>query len=106
MSVTDATDESAGLYEPNAEDFRALADNIPVLCWIARADGWIFWYNSRWYEYTGATADEMRGWGWQSVHDPEALPGVVERWRQSIATGNAFEMVFRSRAPTGNIARS
>ena len=33
--------------------FRTLAENIPILCWMARPDGEVFWYNPRWYEYTG-----------------------------------------------------
>jgi PAS domain S-box-containing protein len=74
--------------------FRNLANAIPQLCWMANADGWIFWYNERWYEYTGTTPKQMEGWGWQSVHDPEALPQVMERWTGSIATGNPFEMEF------------
>ena len=53
------------------EQFRTLADNIPQLAWMARPDGWIFWYNRRWYEYTGTTLEQMEGWGWQAVHDPE-----------------------------------
>jgi PAS domain S-box-containing protein len=61
---------------------------------MADADGHIFWYNRRWYEYTGTTPEAVLGWGWQSVHDPEVLPKVVERWKASIATGKSFEMVF------------
>ena len=38
-----------------AEDGSALADNIPQLAWMTRPDGSSFWYNHRWYEYTGAT---------------------------------------------------
>jgi PAS domain-containing protein len=34
-------------------EFRKLADNIPTLCWIADAQGYIVWYNRRWYQYTG-----------------------------------------------------
>jgi|GEM_PF-209352 len=73
---------------------RLLADTIPQLAWMARPDGHIFWYNRRWYEYTGTTPDEMDGWGWQSVHDPVQLPSVLERWKASIDTGEPFEMVF------------
>ena len=76
------------------EQFRTLADAIPQLCWTANADGWITWYNQRWYEYTGTTPEQMEGWGWQSVHDPQVLPDVVERWQASIATGKPFDMVF------------
>ncbi len=82
--------------------FRALADNIPVLCWMADASGSIYWYNSRWYEFTGTTEDMMKGWGWQSVHDPEVLPQVLEKWRGAIAKGIPFEMVFPLKGADGN----
>jgi PAS domain S-box-containing protein len=83
------------------EQFRNLANAIPQLCWMANADGWLFWYNERWYEYTGTTPQQMEGWGWQSVHDPEALPLVMERWKDSIATGKPFDMVFPLRRADG-----
>ncbi|MGI8884103.1 MAG: hybrid sensor histidine kinase/response regulator, partial [Pyrinomonadaceae bacterium] len=76
------------------EQLRALADSIPQLAWMAEPDGFIFWYNRRWYEYTGTTPEEMEGWGWQSVHDAEMLPAVLERWQASIRTGEPFEMEF------------
>ena len=44
---------------------RRLADTIPQLAWMAKPDGHIFWYNRRWYEYTGTTTQAMEGWGWQ-----------------------------------------
>ena len=81
--------------------FRDLADSMPQLAWMARADGWVFWFNKGWYEYTGASPAEMEGWGWQSVHDPGTLPKVLERWRRSIATGERFEMVFPLRGADG-----
>lgn len=81
--------------------FRTMADAIPQLAWVAKADGWIYWYNQRWYQYTGTTPDQMEGWGWQSVHDPAELPKVLERWRASIATGEPFDMVFPLRGADG-----
>ncbi|MGC1452363.1 MAG: PAS domain S-box protein [Candidatus Sulfotelmatobacter sp.] len=83
------------------EQFRTLAEAIPQLCWMAHADGHIFWYNQRWYTYTGTTPEQMEGWGWQSVHDPQALPLVLERWKTSIATGEPFNMVFPIKASNG-----
>jgi PAS domain S-box-containing protein len=83
------------------EKFRTLADNIPTLAWMAHADGHIFWYNRRWYDYTGTTRESQEGWGWQSVHDPDELPRVVERWKQTLATGEPFEMVFPLRGADG-----
>jgi len=82
-------------------EFHLLADSIPELCWMARGDGHIFWYNARWYEYTGTTPEQMEGWGWQSVHDPEILPSVLERWKASLAMGQTFEMEFPLRGADG-----
>jgi PAS domain S-box-containing protein len=83
------------------EQFRALADSIPNLAWWANGDGYITWYNRRWYEYTGTTPEQMEGWGWQSVHDPKVLGKVLERWKASIATGQPFDMEFPLRGADG-----
>ena len=81
--------------------FRIMANALPQLAWMAREDGWVFWYNDRWYDYTGASAADMEGWGWQAVHDPRLLPEMLDRWGRSIATGTAFEMVFPLRGKDG-----
>jgi PAS domain S-box-containing protein len=83
------------------DDFRLLAENLPSLCWMANADGYIFWYNKRWHGYCGTTPQEMEGWGWQSVQDPEMLSSVLDRWQTSIATGQRFEMVFPLKGADG-----
>jgi two-component system, sensor histidine kinase PdtaS len=94
---------SAMLYSDNIDDtqFRLLAENIPTLCWMASADGYIFWYNRRWHDYCGSTPEQMAGWGWQSVHDPDILPAVMERWTGCIAAGTPFEMTFPLRGADG-----
>ena len=65
------------------------------------ADGWIYWYNRHWYEYTGTTPESQEGWGWESVHDPKELPAVMERWQASLASGQPFEMVFPLKGADG-----
>jgi PAS domain S-box-containing protein len=86
----------------NERRFRTLANSIPQLAWTANPDGWIYWYNDRWYEYTGTTPEQMEGWGWQSVHDPNELPRVLEEWRHSISTGTMFDMAFPLKGADGN----
>jgi PAS domain S-box-containing protein len=93
--------QAEGALRESEEKLRLLADTIPQLAWMAAPDGHIFWYNQRWYDFTGTTPDAMEGWGWQSVHDPEVLPAVLERWRHSIATGEPFDMVFPLRGSDG-----
>ncbi len=83
------------------ELFRKLAENIPALCWIADASGYISWYNPLWYQYTGTTPAQMEGWGWQSVHDPRTLGAVLEQWSHAISSAQPFEMVFPIRGADG-----
>jgi len=83
------------------ERFQTMANSIPQLAWMAEPDGHIFWYNRRWFEFTGTTAEQMQGWGWQTVHDPEILPRVIDRWKSAIAAGSHFEMEFPLRAADG-----
>jgi PAS domain S-box-containing protein len=83
------------------EQFRTLANSIPQLVWMANSDGWIVWYNDRWYEYTGTTQEQMEGDGWHRVHDPAVLPDVVARWNDSVRTGQPFEMTFPLRGADG-----
>ena len=83
------------------ERFQALANGIPQLACMAEADGHIFWYNQRWYDYTGTTCEQTERWGWQSIQDPEMLPKVMERWQESLASGEPFDMEFPLRGADG-----
>jgi PAS domain S-box-containing protein len=83
------------------EQFRTLANSVPQLVWMANSDGWIVWYNDRWYEYTGTTPEQMEGDGWHRVHDPAVLPEVVARWNESVRTGKLFDMTFPLRGADG-----
>jgi PAS domain S-box-containing protein len=98
--ITERKQAQAALQE-SEKRFRTMANSMSQLAWIAKADGFIFWYNQRWYDYTGTTPEQMEGWGWQSVHDPKALPNVMENWKGAIASGRPFEMEFPLRGANG-----
>ena len=83
------------------EQFRTMADSLPQLAWMADDQGSIYWYNRRWYEYTGTTLDEMRGWGWRKVHHPDHVDRVVERISHSWETGEPWEDSFPLRGADG-----
>ncbi len=83
------------------ERFRTLADNMSQLAWMADESGWIFWYNKRWFDYTGTTLEEMEGWGWREVHHPEHVDRVVEHVQRSWETGEPWEDTFPLRGRDG-----
>ncbi len=103
VNYRDITDRKAAEESLRAseERFRAMANSMSQLAWIASADGAIHWYNQRWYEYTGATPAEMEGWGWQRVHDPERLPAVLAAWEVAIAAGTPLDIEFPLRGADG-----
>jgi PAS domain S-box-containing protein len=87
------------------QQLKTLADSIPQLVWMAEPSGFVFWFNRRWYEYTGTSFDEVQGWGWQAVHDPEVLPRVLDLWRKSLHAGSPNEMEFPLRGADGAFRR-
>ena len=97
----DALRTSRAELEDSERRFRVLAEAIPVMCFSADANGWIDWYNQRWYEFTGQSPSDALGWGWQAVHHPEDFLEVMQRWPHSLATGEPFEMEFRLRRKDG-----
>lgn len=74
-------------------------------CWIADADGRIFWYNTRWLAYTGTRMSEVVGDGWHRVHKPDYLPTVVAKFAAGLASGEAFEMRCPLRGSDGVFRR-
>ena len=87
--------------QESEERFRMLADNMAQLAWIARPDGHIFWYNKRWYDFTGTTLAQMEGWGWRSVHHPDHVDRVVRSFREAIDAAQDWEDTFPMRGADG-----
>lgn len=100
MDITEALQAKEALRESHRQ-LHQLANSIPQLAWMADASGHIHWYNDRWYEYTGTAVDGVSGWSWEDCHHPETLPAVLEKWRNSIATGVRFEMTFPLKGTDG-----
>jgi PAS domain S-box-containing protein len=74
--------------------FQTLADNIAQLAWMADAAGFTFWYNKRWFDYTGQTLEQMQRSGWDAVHHPDHHDRVRDKWRQALSDGRSFEDTY------------
>ena len=89
------------LIRESEEKFRNLANSISQFAWMADASGYIFWFNERWFEYTGTTLEEMQGWDWQKVHHPAEVERVTLKFKRHIASGEIWEDTFPLRSKTG-----
>src|SRR6266852_3935273 len=80
-----------------AQDIRLVIDTIPALAWSARSDGSADFFNQRWLDYTGLSAEHARGWGWTVALHPDDLNGLVDYWRSVLASGEPGEIEGRLR---------
>jgi PAS domain S-box-containing protein len=87
--------------EESERQFRTLADNMSQLAWIAEPAGRIYWYNERWYSYTGTSHEAMMALGWRSLHHPDHRQRVETRLQRCFATGSLWEDTFPLRGKDG-----
>jgi PAS domain S-box-containing protein len=80
-----------------AEDIRRVFDTIPTLAWSARSDGSADFFNRRWLDYTGLSAEQACDWGWAIAVHPDDLNGLVDYWRSVLASREPGEIEARLR---------
>jgi PAS domain-containing protein len=74
-----------GSEEPgDVQDIRLVVDTIPTLAWSARPDGSAEFFNQRWLDYTGLSAKQALGSGWEVAIHPDDLPRILETFRQAL----------------------
>jgi PAS domain S-box-containing protein len=81
--------------------YRALADAMPLLVWLATPDGNGFYYNQRYLHYTGLSTGEIGSEGWFDLIHPNERETAIARWEASLANGFPYEIEFRLRRHDG-----
>lgn len=81
--------------------FRALADSMPQMVWSTRPDGHHDYYNAQWYEFTGVPVGSTDGEGWNGMFHPDDQDRAWARWRQSLESGEPYEIEYRLRHHSG-----
>ena len=81
--------------------WRQIIDNIPGLVATMSPMGEVEFVNQQILEYFGKTNEEMRDWSRIGVIHPDDLPCVIEMWRKSIETGQAYKTEHRCRRADG-----
>jgi PAS domain S-box-containing protein len=83
------------------DQFRRLADSMPQLVWTANPDGSVDYYNQRVNDFQGFQYHADGSWQWQFALHPEDLQLTETAWRQSIQSGEIYQVEHRARMEDG-----
>jgi PAS domain S-box-containing protein len=78
------------------ERFRQLADSMPQMVWTSRPDGYLDYYNARWYEFTGL-GSETHGdiASWKPILHPDDVERWYGAWSRSLESGEPCRIEYR-----------
>lgn len=99
LLLTDIDDRKRAeeALQSNERNLNLIINTMPAFAWTARPDGSVEFFNQRWLDYTGLSAEEARDWGWTAAIHPDDLERLTDYWQSIIATGEAGEIEARIR---------
>src|SRR6202171_320715 len=74
---------------------------VPSFLWTSFPDGSKEYLNKRWYEYTGLSLEQGKGWGWKVVVHPDDLDQLVRELRALLDDPKPGELETRIRRYDG-----
>jgi two-component system NarL family sensor kinase len=80
--------------------FHEMADAAPVLLWMSDVNGRRTFFNRQWLMFTGRTAEQQKGDGWQSSMHPDDRCAIA-RYTAAVKSGDRVEVEYRLRASDG-----
>jgi formate hydrogenlyase transcriptional activator len=80
---------------------QTLIDTVPSFLWTSFPDGSKEFLNKRWYEYTGLTVEQGKGWGWKAVVHPDDLDRLIREWLALLNDPKPGELETRIRRYDG-----
>jgi PAS domain S-box-containing protein len=99
MCTMGADDHS--FVDEQSPSLRQIIDSAPALIHTSRPDGYLDFFNQGWLNFVGQPLEKLLGWKWTSWIHPEDVESFVQKWRESIATGEGFEGTARVRRADG-----
>ena len=74
---------------------RELTETIPQMLWSAEPDGAIDYCNQRVLDYTGLSAEQVRGAGWMKTVHQDDVDKMAMAWSAAVSSGQPFQHEFR-----------
>ena len=87
--------------EESESYFQRLTDTVPAIIWITQPDGSCSYLNKLWYDYTGQTEEEARGFGWLEVIHPDDKEHAAEIFIKANSAQKPFSRSYRLRNSRG-----
>src|SRR6202162_3085687 len=84
-----------------AARLQTVIDMVPSFLWTSLPDGSKEYLNKRWYEYTGLTLEQGKGWGWQVVVHPDDVDQLIREWLALVEARKPGELETRIRRHDG-----
>lgn len=81
--------------------FRVIADNAPVMIWMARPDKLGDWFNQPWLRFTGRTLEQVWGNGWAEAVHPDDFARCLAIYGAAFDARHEFSMDYRLRRHDG-----
>jgi PAS domain S-box-containing protein len=81
----------------DVQDICLVVDTVPTLAWSARPDGSAEFFNQRWLDYTGLSAEQALNSGWQVAIHPHDLARILETFREALKSVKPYEVEGRFR---------
>jgi PAS domain S-box-containing protein len=94
--ITESIRIRTQLMESEAR-FRQLADSMPQIVWTARPDGYVDYYNQRWYEFTGFDRQSYGNASWEPILHPDDRGRTFETWYAAVDSGAPYSIEYRFR---------
>jgi PAS domain S-box-containing protein len=98
---TEALRRQAEALSTSEKEFRLLAEAMPQIVWITRADGWNIYFNQQWVDYTGLTLEESYGHGWNKPFHPDDQKRAWDAWQNAVTNNGTYSLECRLRAADG-----
>jgi PAS domain S-box-containing protein len=98
--ISDRKRAEAELRE-SEERFRNMADNAPVMIWVAGPDKMLTFFNKTWLDFTGRTLEQELGVGWTSNVHPEDMDHCFQTFSSAFDARRTFQIEYRLRAADG-----